>query len=125
MYLIKSIILCVNLKVALRMSAGGAKLGRVCTNNDMSAVAAFPNLYLALFEYGGGLYIFEKGSVTLLMMLFDSGYETEFMSQFLESFFFGCFGKALVHIGPFVVFAFGCGGKVSGSIAETFELFEP
>ena len=38
-------------EVALGMSTNGAELGSFCSYNDVSAVAAFPNLNLALFEY--------------------------------------------------------------------------
>ncbi len=53
------IILRVDFKEALRMSAYWANLGSFCADNDMSAVSAFPNLDLALFEYLSCFYIIE------------------------------------------------------------------
>ena len=45
------IVFCVNFEVCLRMVTGGANLGGFNAHNDVTAVTAFPNLYLALFEH--------------------------------------------------------------------------
>ena len=45
------VILGMDLEVALGMGAGGADGGSLGANHDVTAVAAFPNLNFALFEY--------------------------------------------------------------------------
>ena len=51
------VVFCVNFKIALGMCAGGAHFGCLGAHNDVSAVAAFPYLYFALFKYLSCFYI--------------------------------------------------------------------
>ena len=67
----ESIILCMNLKIALRVIAGRAYLGSFGSHYDMSAVAAFPDFNLAFFKNLCGLHVLKQGTVTLLMGLFN------------------------------------------------------
>ena len=76
-----SIILGVDLKVALGMGAGGAQLGSLGADHNVAAVAAFPNLNLALFKHLCGFDILKKCTVSLLMMLFYSSYKAEFLCK--------------------------------------------
>ena len=71
MFLSLSIIFSVDLEVALGMSAGGADLRSGSSYHDMSAVAALPNLDLALLEYLSGLNVVKKRAVSLLVMLLN------------------------------------------------------
>ena len=106
------------------MSANGANFRSLGANYDVTAVTAFPNLYFALSEYLSSFYIFQQSSVALFMMTFDFANSTEFSSQFREAFSFSGLGKAFVHVGPFVVFAFSSSQQVSRSIAQAAQLFE-
>ena len=119
------IVLGVNLKIALRMCAGGAKLGRIRSNNDMSAVAAFPNLDLTLCKDLCHLDVLQQGAVTLLVMLLDLGNQAEFCRKLREALLFGGLGESGVHIGPFVVLAVCCFLKVSGGVTDTCKLLQP
>ena len=53
-YLI-SVILAVDLEIGLRVRAGGADVRRFGADDDVTAVAAFPDLDLAFFKDGCGL----------------------------------------------------------------------
>ena len=74
------IIFSVDFEVALRMSASGAHFGSISANNDVSAVAAFPNLNLALCENFGKLNVLEECTVSFFVMTLDSSNETELYS---------------------------------------------
>ena len=87
------------------MGAGGANLGRIQSYNDMSAVAAFPNFYFASGKYLSRFHVMKQRAVTLLMMLFNGGYQTEFSGQLGEALLLGGLSKSLVHIRPFVILA--------------------
>ena len=85
----ESIIFCVNFKKALRMIADRALIGSVGAHHKMTAVAAFPNLNLALGEDRSCFHVFQKCSVTLFVVFFDGCHHTELGGQFGETFFFG------------------------------------
>ena len=100
-------------------------LGSVRSDEDMSAVPAFPHLDLALFKDLPHLYIFQEGTVTLFVMLLDSGYHTELFRKLREALLLRGLCKACIHIGPFVILTV-CGlSKIFGGIAEPAELLEP
>ncbi len=120
-----SIVFRAYFKIALRMSANGADFRRLSAHYDMAAVAAFPNLDLALGKDGGRLHVFEQSAVSLLMMLFDCGYHAEFMRELVEALLLRSFGKAFLHICPLVVLALGSSGKIFAGIADSFKLLEP
>ena len=91
----------------------------------MTAVAALPHLDLALGEDLRHLHIVQQGTVALLMVLFNGGYQAETLGQLMETFLIGGFGKAVVHIRPLVVLALSGGEKVFGGVANAVQLFEP
>ena len=101
------IILGVNLKKALGMIAGRTYLRRTDADYNVAAIPAFPDLDLALFKYLGRFYVFKQCTVALFMVLFNFAYQTEALCKLGKAFLIGCFGKALVHVGPFVVLAVG------------------
>ena len=103
------------------MGAGRANLRRFGTHHDMSAVPALPNLFEDLL----GLHILQQGAITLLVVLFNSGNQAEFRSQFRKALFFGGLSKSGVHIGPFVVLPAGSSGQVLGGTADPLQLLEP
>ena len=63
-----SIIFLVKLEIALGMGADGADLGGLGADDDVPAVAALPNLHLALFKDGGSLDVPEQCAVALLVL---------------------------------------------------------
>ena len=91
----------------------------------MPAVAALPNLYFALLENGGGLYVLQQGAVTLLVVLFNGGHRAELSGQLRKALFLGGFGKALVHIGPLVVLPVGGSTQIFRGVPQPFQLLEP
>ena len=74
-----------DLKVTLRMIAGRTYLWSTHSNHNMTAVAAFPNLYLALCKYLCQLYIFKQCSVTLFMMFLNLCNQPKFSGQLRKS----------------------------------------
>ena len=107
------------------MVAGRADLRRLLTDHDMTAVAALPHLDLALGKDLRRLHIVQQGTVALLMVLFNGGYQAETLGQLMETFLVGGFGKAVVHIRPLVVLALSGGEKVFGGVTNAVQLLEP
>ena len=60
-----------HLKVRLWMRAGGANLRSLCSYYDMTAVATFPYLNLALLEHFLSLNVVQKCTITLFVALLD------------------------------------------------------
>ena len=79
------------------MCAGGAELGGVCTNNDMSAVAAFPNLYLALCEYSRSFNVAKQSAISLLVMSLNFSYKTELLRKLVEALLVSGLSEISVH----------------------------
>ena len=114
-----------NFEISLGMIAGGAYIGSLSTDHDMTAVAAFPNLDLALGKDLSGFNVLKQSAVTLLVVLLDGGDKTELGSQLGEAFLLGGLSEAGVHVGPLVVFAFSGVQQVFGGIADALELLAP
>ena len=83
-----------------------AGFGSRSTDNDMSAIAAFPNRYTGLFKYGFGFHIFKKSTVSFLMCFLNSGNATELLRQIVKAFFIGFSCHTIIHIRPLIIFAF-------------------
>lgn len=120
-----SVVFRVDLEIALRMIARRAHIRSLGAHDDVTAVAAFPDFYLALFEDLHGFHIGQQLAVAFLVMLFNGGNQAEFCGQLRESLFFRGLGKAVVHVGPLVIFALGGVQQVLGGIADALELLEP
>ena len=112
------IIFCMDLKEGLRMSAYRANLRSVCSDYDMTTVAAFPYLHFALCKYLCHLDVFEKGTITPFVMLLDGAYHAEFCSQLRESLCFRRFCKAIIHVGPLIILTVGGCIKVCRRISD-------
>ena len=121
----ESIILCINLEIALRVCAYRAYLRRFGAYDDMAAVPAFPDLHFTLFEDFLRFDVPKKRAIPFFMVLFDGGYLAEFLRKLREAFLFGGFGEAFVHISPFVILTVSCGSEIFGGIADAVQLFEP
>jgi hypothetical protein len=120
MYL--SIVFFAYLKIALRVIAYGTYIGSLGSNNDVTAVAAFPYLDSALFKYLGSLHIFKQCTVALLVMLFNSAYSSELCGKLCKALFLGGLGKLLVHICPLVVLAVSGSAEIFGSVSDAVKL---
>ena len=107
------------------MIAGGAYGGCLKTDDDVPAVAALPNLDVALFEHLLRLHIVQQRAVALLMVPLDGGDQTEPVGKLGEPFLLGGLGKALVHIRPLVVFTLGGGQQIFRRVADAGQLLEP
>lgn len=81
-------------KVALAVLASGANFGGSRTYHNMTAVAAFPDLDLALFKDLGRFHIVQQRTVAFFMALLNGRYQAELGRQFREAFLLGSFGKA-------------------------------
>ena len=92
----------------------------------MTAVAALPDLDLALFEDLGGLHVLKQGAIALLMVLLNGSHQTELGGQLREALLLGGLGKAVVHIRPLVVLALGGGQQVfAGGADAVMQLLVP
>ena len=113
-----------DLKESLGMGADGAHLGSLGAYDDVSAVAALPYLDVALLEYFLHFYVFQQGTIALLMALLDGADHTELCRQLGEALFFSGLGKSCVHIGPLKVFALSRGFKVFRGAADSGQFLE-
>ena len=91
----------------------------------MAAVAALPDLDLALFKDLGGLDVAQQRAVALLVMALDLADEAELLRQLGKALFLCGLGERIVHVGPLVVFALSGGEQIVGGGADALELFEP
>ena len=109
------------------MLADGAELGGVFADDDVPAVAAFPDGDVVADEDDAGFDFLEELLVTGFVMLFDLADHAEFGGDFLEAFFFGDRGEGRIHIGVFVVLAFGGRLEVldGGGDIAIMEILEP
>ena len=107
------------------MVAGGANLWSFLTDHNVTAVAALPYLDLTLGKDLCHLHIVQQGTVALLMVLLNGGYQAETLGQLMKAFLIGSFGKAIVHIRPLVVLTLSGGEKVFCGVANAVQFFEP
>ena len=68
-------------EVALGVVAGGADVGGLGADDDVAAVAALPDLDLALFKDLGGLDVAQQRAVALFVMALDLADEAELLRQ--------------------------------------------
>lgn len=119
------VILTAHLEEALGVTAYRAHLGSLLAHDQMAAHTALPHGQLALLEYLLHLNVLQQTAVALLMALLDGSHLAELLGQLREAFLFGIFGKAVVHVGPLVVFALGCGQQVVGGGTQATQGLEP
>ena len=103
------IILCFQLEIGFRVFANRADFWSEFANDDVPAITAFPNREIIANEDDASFDVFKKLFVTGFVMAFDFADHPEFGGDFLESFAFGDFSEARIHIGPFFVFAISGG----------------
>ena len=107
------------------MGTNRADFRRGFSHHDMATVAAFPNLNATLFEDFLYLNVVQQSPVSFLVVLLNSCYATEFLSQLRETFFFSGLGKALIHVRPFIVLAVSGGSQILGCGADAPQFLEP
>ena len=107
------------------MRACRADLRRFRAHNNVSAIAAFPDLDLALGKNLGGFHVVKQRTVALLMVFFDRGDKAEFVRELMEALLIGGLGKTVVHVRPLVILALGGVKEVLRRIADAVELFKP
>ena len=107
------------------MCASRANLRSLGADNDVSAVAAFPNLYLALLEHFLGLDVLEKFAIALFLTLLDSSYEAELLCENMESFLISGLCETVIHICPLVVLSVCSLYKIVCCVADALEFLEP
>ena len=77
-----------------------------CSYHNMSTVPTFPYFDFTLFKYLCSFNILKECSISLLVMLLNLSYSSEFCCKLRKTFFLSSFCKALIHIGPLVIFTF-------------------
>ena len=89
------------------MRADRTNLRRVLADVDVAAVSADPDHVAVSREYDAFLDVREQLSVALLVLLLNQRDLLEQECDVVEALGLCVLGKALVHVGPLVVFAFG------------------
>ena len=107
------------------MCTDRADLRSLLADVDMSAVTAFPAVFSDLDPDFAFLNVGGKFVVAVFMALFDLGNGGELSSQLREAFGGGFFGKLLVHLRPFFMFACGSRLQVFERGADSVQRFEP
>ena len=102
------------------MSADGAYFGSVFADIFMTAVSADPNNIFGIGEYGIFFHGGKQSFISCFVVLFDGGNAFKEISHIVKALFFGFFGHAGIHIGPFTVFTFGGGFEVFSGGADAF-----
>lgn len=59
------------LEIALRMITRRADFRRLCSDDDVSAVAALPYLHFALFKYGRRLHVLKQSAVSFFVVFLN------------------------------------------------------
>ena len=118
-------IILVEFEISLWMCANRANLRSLGAHNDVSAIAAFPNLHFASFENFSSLHIVEECTVALFVAFFDGRYAAELLCEFRKTFLLRSLCKSCVHIRPLIVLPFGCGSEIFRCITNTVQLLKP
>ena len=88
------------------MVADGAYLRGKFANDDVPAVAAFPNRHVLGDEDDSAFDVLKELFVAFLVMFFNGRDHAELGSDFFKAFFLGDFGEFGIHGVPFIGFAF-------------------
>jgi hypothetical protein len=91
---------------------------------DITTVSALPPNYLVLFKDLSFLQILEQGEVSLLVLFLNFGHFFEEIGNLSEAFVTGYFLKLRIHLGPFVVLAFGGCLQILLSISDSLKEIE-
>ena len=91
----------------------------------MPAVAALPDLDLALLKDLLHLNVMQQCAVSLLVMLLNGGHHPEFHGKLMKALLLRCFRKLRVHLGPLVVLAFRRVLQILLRLPDSVQLLEP
>ena len=94
------------------MIAHRAHGGSGFPDDNMPAIAAFPDRIPIPGEDQTALHLGQQSAIPLLMGLFYGADHFEFRCDLLESLFPGFPGHAGIHIGPLKVLSVRCGGQI-------------
>ena len=101
------------------MRADGTGFRRGRTDMNMSAVGALPNGFGLALEHLARFNVGQQLTVTLLVLLFDSGDAVEKLRNIIEALLARFLGELSVHIGPLVIFSLGSRQKIFLRRADT------
>ena len=107
------------------MVAHRADIRGLGPDDDVTAVAAFPDLDTALLEDRLLFDVLQKLAIALLMGFLDRAHTAEFLGQLGEALFLGFFGHALVHVGPLEIFTLCRVQKVLFRGTQLIQFLEP
>ena len=109
------------------MEAAGANLRGLLADDHVTAVAADPDAVSVAREDHAVLDVLGELAIALLVVLLDGADHAELGSNFLEAFFVGFLGHAVVHVGPFEVLAGSSLFEVGDGVVQlaSVKIFEP
>ena len=107
------------------MAADGADFGRLLADADVAAVGALPNHVSVAGENKTSVYVGKQLFITLLVGLFDFAHLFEKLGNVVKALGPCLFGKTLIHIGPFEVFARRRIGKIVCGAVYARKEFKP
>ena len=97
------VVFFMDLKVDLRICGCGAHLRCLGSYHNMTAVAAFPCLDLALFKDLSGFHILQYCMITRLAALLNSSDQIKLGSQSLEALLISGICELGIHVVPLVI----------------------
>ena len=92
------------MEIRFGMLAHRTDIRRFFANNNVSAVAAVPNLITIAGEHQSALNVGKEFAVALFVFFFDLADPFKESGDLIQPFFFRGLGKTGVHIGPLEVF---------------------
>ena len=107
------------------MVAHRADIRSLGPDDNVTAVAAFPDFDTALLEDRLLFDVLQKLAIALLMGFLDRANTAEFLCQLGEALFLGFFGHALVHVGPLEIFTLCRVQKVLFRGTQLIQFLEP
>ena len=107
------------------MGTDRANLGGLLAHMDMAAIAALPDVNAVLLEHHTVVQVFQKGTVTLLVLLLDLAYPLKEGGQLVKALGPGGLGHFFVHRGPLFVLAGGGSHQIGGSVTDAVQRLEP
>ena len=79
---------------------------------NVATIAALPNAVAVLGEHNALFNVLQQFAITLFVTLLNGPNATEFNSKFGETVLDCLLSHGVIHVGPLVVFARSCVGKV-------------
>ena len=121
----RSEVFSVDLEVSLRMVADRTDIGSGGADYDVAAVAAFPDTVAVFGEDKAALDVLKQLAIACFMLFFNGRDHLEQISDLVEAFLAGVLCETGIHLGPFLVLAFGCDLEIICSAVYTFKNLVP